>query len=49
MIYESLGAVCAVESMRHSYSSSLMIFDSLGAVLAVECSCRMGQQFVDDF
>jgi len=32
-----------------SYSSSLKIFDSLGAVLAVECSCRTGQQFVDDF
>jgi len=36
MISESLGAVCAVESMCPRDSSSLIIYESLGAVCAVE-------------
>jgi len=36
MIDEALGAVWAVESMRHPDNSSLMIYDALWAVGAVE-------------
>jgi hypothetical protein len=36
VIYECLGAVWAVESLRHRDSSSLLISESLGVVLSVE-------------
>jgi hypothetical protein len=45
MIYESLGAVLAVESLCHPCSSSLMIYESLGTVWAVESMRRPCQQF----
>jgi hypothetical protein len=49
MIFESLGAVWAVESMRPRATSSLMISESLGAVWPVESLRRLCYQFVDDF
>jgi len=49
MISKSLGAVCAVQSMRPRDISALMISESLGAVWAVESLRRPCYQFVDDF
>jgi len=36
MLYESLGAVWAVESMSHLDSSSMMVSESQGALWALE-------------
>jgi len=49
IIFESLGAVWAVETMSHHHSSSLVFYESLGAAWAVEPIRHPLQQFVDDF
>jgi hypothetical protein len=48
MIFESVGAVWAVDPWVTRASTSLMIYESLGAVCAVESLCHTCQQVVDD-
>jgi hypothetical protein len=49
MIYESVGAVWAVQSMCPRDISSLMISESVGAVWGVQSFCHPLHQCVDDF
>jgi len=49
MIFESLGAVWGVQSIRPRDISALMISVSLGAVWAEESLRGPCYQFVDDF
>ena len=48
MIYESVGAVCAVESVRHQFQQFVDDLGALGSVCAVESVRHQFQQFVDD-
>jgi hypothetical protein len=48
MIYESLGAVCGVESLGHPCQQFVDDLGALGSVCAVESVRHQFQQFVDD-